>query len=116
MADLANSVRPETAFDPECVQVLASALDDAWERIKQSGSQFARPAYSHAMREVIAKRIIEMAQRGIKDRQKLADGAVRFLAANYRDNITSRVPVLRNAAEGCGEKQSSSASAALELP
>jgi hypothetical protein len=36
------------------------------------------------MREVIARHIVEMAQRGIKDQKELADGAVRFLAANYR--------------------------------
>jgi hypothetical protein len=35
------------------------------------------------MREVIAKRIIEMAQRGANDPQTLADDAVRFIAANY---------------------------------
>ena len=36
------------------------------------------------MREVVAKRIIEMAQRGTSDPQELAGGAVLFLAANYR--------------------------------
>ena len=37
------------------------------------------------MREVVAKRIIEMAQRGVKDQQTLVDDALRFLAANYSD-------------------------------
>ena len=78
-------VRPETAFDPESIQVLASALDEAWSRIEQSGSQFARPAYSRVMREIIAKRIIEIAQQGVKDQQMLVDDAMRFLAANYKD-------------------------------
>jgi hypothetical protein len=64
-----------------------SALDEAWRRIQQSGSQFARPAYARVMREVIAKRIIEMAQQGIRDRQTLVDDAMRFLAANYRDTV-----------------------------
>ena len=59
MVDLVNFVRCEAAFDREFVPVLASALDDAWERIKRSGSQFARPAYSRATREVIAKRITD---------------------------------------------------------
>jgi hypothetical protein len=36
------------------------------------------------MREVVAKRIIELAEHGITDPKELADGAVRFLAANYR--------------------------------
>ena len=85
MVEILKFIRPETAFDPEAIHVLASALDEAWVEVQQSGSQFARPAYSRAMREVIAKRIIEMAQRGVKDRQTLADDAVRFLTANYKD-------------------------------
>ena len=80
------TVQPAAAFDPESIQVLVSALDDAWNRIEKSGSWFARPAYSRAMREVIAKRIIEMAQQGVKDPHRLADDALRFLAANYSDH------------------------------
>ena len=57
---------------------------DAWDRIEKSDSRFAGPS-SRAMREVIAKRIIEMAQRAAKDPQTLADDAVRFFAANYYD-------------------------------
>ena len=85
MVEILKFVRLETAFDPESIQVLASALDEAWSRIEQSGSQFARPAYSRVMREVIAKRIIEIAQQGVRDQQILVDDAMRFLAANYRD-------------------------------
>ena len=85
MVEILEFVRPETAFDPEFIQVLASALDEAWSRIEQSGSQFARPAYSRVMREIIAKRIIEIAQQGVKDQQMLVDDAMRFLAANYKD-------------------------------
>jgi hypothetical protein len=85
MVEIPEFIQPETAFDPESIHVLASALD-AWWMIQQSGSQFARPAYSRVMREVIAKRIIEMAQLGVRDQQKLVDDAVRFLAANYKDD------------------------------
>ena len=70
--------------------MLASALDVAWDRIQKSGSRFARPAYARAMREVLAKRIIEVAQRGEKDKRKLAADAVKFLAANYMDNNVGR--------------------------
>ncbi len=59
--------RAATVFDPEFILVLASALDDAWNRIEKSGSRFARPGYARAMREVVAKRVIETAQRGVKD-------------------------------------------------
>jgi hypothetical protein len=35
------------------------------------------------MREVVAKRIIEMAQRGVQDRETLVEDAVGFVTANY---------------------------------
>jgi hypothetical protein len=35
------------------------------------------------MREVVAKRIMEMAGRGVQDREALITDAVRFIAANY---------------------------------
>jgi hypothetical protein len=44
----------ETAFTPETIQILAAALDEAWERLRQSGSRLSRPAYSRPMREAVA--------------------------------------------------------------
>jgi hypothetical protein len=75
----------ETAFTPETIRILAAALDEAWERLRQSGSRLARPAYSRAMREVVAKRIMEMAQRGVQDRDALVADALRFVTANYEE-------------------------------
>jgi hypothetical protein len=91
MVEILKFIRPEMAFDPESIQVLASALDDAWDRIEKSDSPFAAPAYARAKREVIAKRIIEMAKRGAKDPQTLADDAVRFFATNYTTLATASV-------------------------
>ena len=90
MASILNLVRPEAAFDPETIAVLSAALDEAWDRLLQSGSDCTRPVYARAMREVVARRIIDMAQRGIRDQKELADGAVRFLAVNYRYERNSR--------------------------
>jgi len=87
MTEVLELIQLQTAFDPDSIEVLVSALDEVWRRIQQSGSQFARPAYARVMREVIAKRIIEMAQQGIRERQTLVDDAMRFLAANYRDTV-----------------------------
>jgi hypothetical protein len=75
---LANS-----SFDPETVEVLSGALDDAWLTIKRSDSTLARPAYELGAREILAKCIIELAQRGERDRRNLSDSAVQFLAQNY---------------------------------
>jgi len=78
-----------TVFDPELIDVMASALDDAWNRIEKSGSRFVRPGYARVMREVVAKRIIETAQKGVKDPIELADDAVQFFSANYTDGRVS---------------------------
>jgi hypothetical protein len=87
MVEILKFVQTATVFDPEFIQVLASALEEAWGRIEASGSRFARPGFARAMREVvIAKRIIETAQRGIRDPKALADDAVQFLAVNYKDD------------------------------
>ena len=48
--------------------------------------EVARPAYSRAMREVVAKRIMEMAQRGVQDREALVADALRFVTANYEES------------------------------
>ena len=83
MASIVDLVRPKADFDPETIAVLCAALDEAWDRLLQSGSECTRPAYARAMREVVARRIIDMAQQGIRDQKELANGALRFLAANF---------------------------------
>ncbi len=73
------------SFDPEAVEILSGAFEDAWQKLKQSGSTFTRPAYERGAREVLAKYIIEMAQRGERDRHQLSEAAVTYLTNNYRD-------------------------------
>ena len=45
MVEILNFSR-ETAFGPETIRILAAALDEAWERLRQSGSRLARPAFA----------------------------------------------------------------------
>ena len=73
-----------SSFDPEAIEILSAAFDDAWEQLKDSNSDFARPAYERGAREIIAKYIIESAQRGERDRAKLCESALKFLAENYK--------------------------------
>ena len=84
MAGIIELIEPEIAFDPETISVLSAALEEAWDRLVQSESECTRPAYARPMREVIARRIIDMAQQSTKDKKELVEGAVGFLAANYR--------------------------------
>ena len=90
MIEMPKIIQPEGTFDPESIQVLASAFDKAWDRLQKSGSQLARPAYFRAVREVIAKRIIEIARLGVEDPQTLADDAMQFLIANYSGESNSK--------------------------
>ena len=74
-----------SSFDPEAVEILSGAYEDAWEKLKQSGSSFTRPAYERGAREILAKYIIEMAQRGERDRRQLSEAALIYLAENYHE-------------------------------
>jgi hypothetical protein len=73
----------QSAFEPETIEVLVSVFEDAWQKVEQSGSKLASPGYKRAAQEILAKRIIEMAQRGEVDRRALADDAVAFLQRSY---------------------------------
>jgi hypothetical protein len=73
----------QSAFDPEIIETLVAAYEDAWQKIERSGSAFASPRYRRAAKEIVAKRIIEMAQRGEREPTHLADDAVAYLAHSY---------------------------------
>ena len=68
-----RSENPEY-FDPETLDVLIRALDEAWERAQASGARLdglAGPA-----RDVLAKHIVDMARQGERDRQCLIERAL----------------------------------------
>jgi hypothetical protein len=73
----------QSAFEPETIETLVAVYEAAWRKVEQSGSKFASPGYKRAAQEIIAKRIIEMAQRGERDPGQLADDAVAYLERSY---------------------------------
>jgi hypothetical protein len=60
-------------FDPETLDVMIRALDEAWERFQGSGG---RLGHSGTARTVLAKHIVEMARQGERDRERLVEGAL----------------------------------------
>ena len=62
------------AFEPEMIQVLAAALDDAW-RVYTASAVFDGPPDA-AAREAIAKSIIGLAMEGERDRNRLVEAAL----------------------------------------
>ena len=61
-------------FSPEMVQILVEALDDAWQRVQASGATFGDR--DGTAREALAKCIVEIAQEGERDRERLVEGAL----------------------------------------
>ena len=67
------------SFDPETVAILASAFDAAWDILQKSGSPLASEAHAATTRERLAKRIIEMGQKGVRNHQRLLKDAIAHL-------------------------------------
>jgi hypothetical protein len=61
-------------FDPETLDVMIRALDEAWERAQANGALLDSQAGS--ARTTLAKHIVEMARQGERDPQYLIEGAL----------------------------------------
>ena len=71
-------------FDPETIEILNTAIEDAWQEIQNGGGPLAQTAYARITRAVIAKRVTEMAKKGERDRHKLSEYGVRSIILNHR--------------------------------
>ena len=60
----------DTAFDPELIQLMGQAYDKACQAMHESG----QPAI---VREIIAKKILQAANKGERDPGKLCEQALR---------------------------------------
>ena len=75
-----------SAFDDNQVRILVDAFDQAWKAVQDSGAPFASEGHMSATRERLALRIIEIAQLGERDPNRLRDDALLYLA---RTNLKS---------------------------
>jgi hypothetical protein len=62
-------------FDPETVRLMGLAFEMALASLRPA------PDYTDPVREVIARKIIELAEAGERDTERLSDGALEGLAA-----------------------------------
>jgi hypothetical protein len=67
------------AFQPEQVRVICDAFDGAWDTLVRSGSPFTAAGIAPAAREILAKRIIDEATRGLLEVSTLQDSALAHL-------------------------------------
>jgi hypothetical protein len=70
----------EGVFDPESVQILTDAFDDAWAKLQANKAPYADDDYALTGRTILAKYIISAAKMGERDRQRLAEGALLHIA------------------------------------
>jgi hypothetical protein len=73
------------AFDADEVRILVEAFEQAWKAVEAS-APFASDGHKIATRELLALRIIEIAQLGERDPSRLRDDALLYLT---RTNLKS---------------------------
>ena len=91
------------AFDDETTQLLGAAFEAAWEKVETAGSARADDSQAALTRDALAKRIIELAKRGERDPDRLAENALDYLSRSRatRDSaITTKTAVLSQATPG----------------
>jgi hypothetical protein len=66
-------------FDAETTLLLGSAFDAAWQTAKTAGGGRTDDMRAAAIRDVLARRIIEMGRRGERNRDRLVEDALAHL-------------------------------------
>jgi hypothetical protein len=67
------------AFDAETMKILASVFDAAWEEVKTSDGSHAGERHVAETRELLARHIMALAQRGERNPNRLIKNALRRL-------------------------------------
>jgi hypothetical protein len=67
------------AFDFSKTRTICDAFDEAWAFLQGLGSDLTEPSKSLATQTILAKRIIEMADQGLRGIPELRDDALAFL-------------------------------------
>jgi hypothetical protein len=70
------------AFDFTKTRTICDAFDNAWAFLQGVGSDLTEPCNSLGSRTILAKRIIHMADKGLRDVTELRDDALAFLQHN----------------------------------
>jgi hypothetical protein len=70
------------AFEFSKTRTICDAFDEAWAFLQGLGSDLMEPSNSLAAQTILTKRIIEMADRGLRDIPELRNDALAFLEHN----------------------------------
>jgi len=91
------------AFDCETTQLLGAAFEAAWEKVKTTGNGLAAESEAALTRELLAKRIIDIAKRGERNPDRLVENALDHLArsrATSDSALATKSAVLSGARPG----------------
>jgi hypothetical protein len=80
------SIIDASAFDPESVRVMSDAFEDAWQSLQISGTAVQNVQKQDERRSILARRIIKVAKTGERDRHRLRDAALAYLAESIVRN------------------------------
>jgi hypothetical protein len=86
---LVSALGADRVFDPETIQTLVDAFDEAWKAVQASGTPFVSERSVEIARQILAKSIIEDATRGKRDQHELSQSALVKLA---QSNLKVRPP------------------------
>jgi hypothetical protein len=82
---LVSALGADRVFDPETIQILVDAFDEAWKSVQASETAFISERYVEIARQILAKSIIEDATRGEHDQHTLSQSAlVKLAQANLK--------------------------------
>ena len=72
------------AFDPQTADLMSQAFHEAWKALEEKGNVDAAPYRAEPVREALALRIIENAQKGERDLKRLCDDALAHISNGGR--------------------------------
>jgi hypothetical protein len=72
-------IEPER-ISSDLTPILTTAFDNAWAKFMASGSALAGDGYAPSTRGLLAKRIIETAQKGERDTNRLVEDGLTYLS------------------------------------
>ena len=71
------------AFDPEITHTMGDAFEWAWDELAGCGHEATLGPRSRPTRDLMAKRILSLAKRGVNDRFRLASEAIAVVLVQY---------------------------------
>ena len=74
-----HSLPARNVFDAETTKVLASAFDAAWNEVRTADGSPAGERQAAATRELLARHILALAERGERDPDRLRKNALHLL-------------------------------------